>query len=84
MTKLRTLLVCQWFPPEPVYVPLSIAQELQARGHRIHVLTGIPTTPTAESPEGTDLGRHIQNRARAWLSIGRRCIPVTTTPPSVG
>lgn len=52
MTSIATLLVSQWFPPEPIRVPLSIAQELQARGHVVTVLTGIPNYPDGRVPDG--------------------------------
>ncbi|WP_064445814.1 glycosyltransferase family 4 protein [Micromonospora sp. NBRC 110037] len=33
------------FPPEPAFVPGSLAEELVARGHEVRVLTGFPDYP---------------------------------------
>jgi colanic acid biosynthesis glycosyl transferase WcaI len=44
--------VCQWFPPEPAMVPLSIARALQRRVAHLSVLTGIPNYPTGSVVEG--------------------------------
>jgi glycosyltransferase involved in cell wall biosynthesis len=37
--------VTQWYPPEPAFIPGSLARELAARGHRVRVLTGFPNYP---------------------------------------
>lgn len=44
--------VCQWFPPEPAALPLSIATGLAARGHEIQVITGIPNYPDGKVRAG--------------------------------
>ncbi|WP_089154164.1 glycosyltransferase family 4 protein [Micromonospora sp. NBS 11-29] len=33
------------FPPEPAFIPGSLAEELAARGHEVRVLTGFPEYP---------------------------------------
>ena len=33
-------------PPEPAFIPASLAEELAARGHEVRVLTGLPELPT--------------------------------------
>jgi colanic acid biosynthesis glycosyl transferase WcaI len=38
-------IVSQWYPPEPVFIPASLAEELAARGHDVRVLTGFPNYP---------------------------------------
>jgi colanic acid biosynthesis glycosyl transferase WcaI len=38
-------IVTQWYPPEPAYIPSSLAEELAARGHQVRVLTGFPNYP---------------------------------------
>lgn len=48
----NTVFICQWFPPEPVKIPLSIVQSLKARGHHVTVMTGIPNFPTGKTAEG--------------------------------
>lgn len=47
-TGLREKTVCyvtQWFPPENVMVPFSIARSLRDRGWTVSVLTGMPNYP---------------------------------------
>jgi glycosyltransferase involved in cell wall biosynthesis len=41
-------IVTQWFPPEPTYIPGTLADELVARGHRVKVLTGFPNYPEGQ------------------------------------
>ena len=38
-------IVSQWFPPEPVYLPGDLAEELVEHGHDVRVLTGFPNYP---------------------------------------
>jgi glycosyltransferase involved in cell wall biosynthesis len=38
-------IVTQWYPPEPAFIPASLAAELLARGHHVRVLTGFPNYP---------------------------------------
>lgn len=38
-------IVSQWFDPEPVHIPGSLADELAGRGHDVRVLTGFPNYP---------------------------------------
>jgi glycosyltransferase involved in cell wall biosynthesis len=38
-------IVSQWYPPEPAFIPGSLAEDLAARGHRVRVLTGFPSYP---------------------------------------
>ncbi|MFC7548902.1 glycosyltransferase family 4 protein [Plantactinospora sp. GCM10030261] len=35
-----------FYPPEPAFIPGSLAEELAARGHEVRVLTGFPIYPT--------------------------------------
>lgn len=42
---MRIGIVSQWYPPEPVFIPGSLAAELTARGHEVRVLTGFPNYP---------------------------------------
>jgi glycosyltransferase involved in cell wall biosynthesis len=37
--------VTQWFAPEPVPIPGTLAQDLAERGHEVRVLTGYPNYP---------------------------------------
>jgi colanic acid biosynthesis glycosyl transferase WcaI len=41
----RILQLTQWFQPEPFFKGLPFAKALQARGHHVEVLTGIPNYP---------------------------------------
>ncbi|ASW55140.1 glycosyltransferase family 4 protein [Plantactinospora sp. KBS50] len=34
------------YPPEPAFIPGSLAEELAERGHEVRVLTGFPVSPT--------------------------------------
>lgn len=47
-----TAYITQWFPPEPVLVPLAVAQALERRGHQVTVLTGVPNYPTGVTQPG--------------------------------
>jgi colanic acid biosynthesis glycosyl transferase WcaI len=38
-------IVSQWYPPEPWFIPASLAEELANRGHEVRVLTGFPNYP---------------------------------------
>jgi glycosyltransferase involved in cell wall biosynthesis len=40
------------YPPEPAFIPGSLADELAARGHQVRVLTGFPTYPTGRTYPG--------------------------------
>jgi len=41
-------IVTQWYPPEPAFIPASLATELVARGHQVRVLTGFPNYPSGK------------------------------------
>ncbi|SCL33198.1 Glycosyltransferase involved in cell wall bisynthesis [Micromonospora rhizosphaerae] len=40
------------FPPEPAFIPGSLAEELAARGHEVRVLTGFPDYPGGHAYPG--------------------------------
>lgn len=42
---MRVGILSQWYPPEPAFIPASLAEELTARGHQVRVLTGFPNYP---------------------------------------
>lgn len=42
---MRIGIVSQWYPPEPAFIPGSLAGELARRGHDVRVLTGFPNYP---------------------------------------
>lgn len=48
----RLLYLSQWFPPEPVAIPLWIAQSLRRRGWDIEVVTAYPNYPEGKVHEG--------------------------------
>lgn len=48
----HVVLVCQWYPPEPVEIPRSIALALRAHDHDVTVLTGVPNYPTGRVMKG--------------------------------
>jgi glycosyltransferase involved in cell wall biosynthesis len=41
-----------FFPPEPAFIPGSLAEELAARGHEVRVLTGFPDYPGGRTYPG--------------------------------
>jgi glycosyltransferase involved in cell wall biosynthesis len=55
---ISTAYLTQWYKPEPVMVPVGIAQALRRRGHEVEVLTGVPNYPLGE----------VQPGYRAWQS----------------
>ncbi|WP_320068478.1 glycosyltransferase family 4 protein [Micromonospora sp. RTGN7] len=42
---MRIGILAYHFPPEPAFIPGSLAEELAARGHEVRVLTGFPDYP---------------------------------------
>ncbi|MEU6023786.1 glycosyltransferase family 4 protein [Micromonospora sp. NPDC047134] len=42
---MRVGILTYHFPPEPAFIPGSLAEELAARGHEVRVLTGFPDYP---------------------------------------
>ncbi|WP_216694821.1 glycosyltransferase family 4 protein [Dietzia psychralcaliphila] len=50
---MRIGLVSQWYPPEvPALVPSTWARGLAARGHDVHVITGVPNYPSGRVYDG--------------------------------
>ncbi|WP_292720270.1 glycosyltransferase family 4 protein [Microbacterium sp. 13-71-7] len=49
---MRVLVLSQYFAPEPVPIPLEVAESLMARGHSVRVLTGFPNYPAGALYEG--------------------------------
>jgi colanic acid biosynthesis glycosyl transferase WcaI len=42
---MRIGILSYFYPPEPAFIPGSLAEELAARGHEVRVLTGFPSYP---------------------------------------
>ncbi|MEU4681220.1 glycosyltransferase family 4 protein [Micromonospora sp. NPDC023737] len=58
------------FPPEPAFIPGSLAEELAARGHEVRVLTGFPDYPGGQVyPGWRQRWRHETHNER--LSVRR-------------
>ncbi|MEH0936458.1 glycosyltransferase family 4 protein [Micromonospora psammae] len=58
------------FPPEPAFIPGSLAEELAARGHEVRVLTGFPDYPGGHVyPGWRQRWRHLTRSER--LSVRR-------------
>ncbi|GAB2779709.1 glycosyltransferase family 4 protein [Nocardioides salsibiostraticola] len=68
----KVAFVCQWYPPEPVAVPESIAHSLHDFGLDVEVLTGVPNYPSGQVAPG-----YSASRRRSELMRG---IPVHRTP----
>lgn len=45
VTKLKILIITQWFDPEPTLKGLTFAEELLSLGHSVEVITGFPNYP---------------------------------------
>lgn len=45
---MRISILTQWYPPEPVYLMHELAQDIQALGHDVEVITGFPNYPSGE------------------------------------
>jgi colanic acid biosynthesis glycosyl transferase WcaI len=58
--RLTITFVCQWFPPEPAALPLSIVTGLAARGHGVQVITGIPNYPDGKVKAGYRAWRPVR------------------------
>ncbi|QGN49548.1 glycosyltransferase family 4 protein [Micromonospora sp. WMMD558] len=54
-------LVSQWYPPEGVFIPGNLAQQLAARGHDVRVLTTFPSYPHGRIyPGWRQRWRHVE------------------------
>lgn len=62
MTDLRVGYITQWFPPEPVQVPIGIARSLRARGAEVRVLTGVPNYPSGRVLQGYRASRRLSEQ----------------------
>lgn len=62
VTPRRLGFICQWFPPEPVNVPLWIPQELTELGWKVSVLSGVPNYPTGMVHSGYSPWRPLRER----------------------
>ncbi|MEU3453723.1 glycosyltransferase family 4 protein [Micromonospora sp. NPDC006766] len=58
---MRVGLVSQWYPPEGVFIPGNLAQQLAARGHDVRVLTTYPSYPHGRVyPGWRQRWRHVE------------------------
>lgn len=61
---MKLLFVSQWFPPEPAFVPLALAESMRENGHAVTVLTGLPNYPTGRLLDGYhpwSIGKDLQH-----------------------
>lgn len=80
---LSVALVTQWFPPEPVTVPVWLARALARRGHDVRVLTGMPNYPDGRRHDGFPRFRPLSEivesfpvrRAPLFASHSRSAVP---------
>lgn len=68
---MRVTLVTQWFPPEPAGVPAGYADGLAARGHDVHVLTGLPNYPTGVLADGYRIRPYQRERRDSGVVVHR-------------
>lgn len=80
---MRVVVVSQYFHPENVSIPTTLARELAARGHSVRVVTGFPNYPSGKLAEGYRQSlRHYEDQGavrvrRVPLFISRSRNPVT-------
>ncbi|MEV4987891.1 glycosyltransferase family 4 protein [Pseudarthrobacter sp. LMD1-1-1.1] len=59
-------IVSQWYDPEPVLIPKTLAEALVHTGSKVNVLTGYPSYPTGEIYPGfKPLGSSFESREEA-------------------
>ena len=61
---MRIAYVTQRFPPEPGFLPATIADGLAERGHEVHVLTGFPNYPDGKLQAGYPMSPTVVISAR--------------------
>lgn len=66
---MRVTILTQWFPPEPIRIPLDLALGLQRRGWDVEVVTGFPNYPSGKLYPGFKL--------RPWMRETIEGIAVT-------
>lgn len=79
----RVAYLTQWFPPEPVNVPLWIAESLQRQGLQMSVLTGVPNWPTGEVRDGYSAWRAVRED-RSGLRVLRTPLYPSHSRSAVG
>lgn len=68
---MRVLIVSQYYDPEPVYIPATVAKGLAERGHQVTVVTGFPNYPHGKVYKGY--------RQRLWLREHEGSVAVVRT-----
>lgn len=53
---MKILIVSQYYDPEPIYIPATVAQGLAERGHDVTVITGFPNYPHGRLYSGFSQG----------------------------
>jgi len=67
-TPLRVVIVSQYFRPEDVQVPVTLADDLAARGHHVIVVTGWPNYPSGRLFDGhRQRLRHVERQGRVTV-----------------
>ena len=67
MDKLAVALVTQWFPPEPVTVPVWLTRSLCRAGLDVRVLTGMPNYPDGRRHPGFPVWGPMTNHVEGRL-----------------
>lgn len=49
---MRILIISQYYDPEPIYIPATVARGLASRGHEVTVVTGFPNYPQGRIYKG--------------------------------
>lgn len=76
---MKILVLSQYYHPEPVAIPTTLAEELARRGHQVTVVTGFPNYPSGRTYDG------YRQRLRQVESIhGVRVLRVPLYPDHSG
>lgn len=59
---MKILIVSQYYDPEPIYIPATVARGLADRGHDVTVITGFPNYPQGRIYNGFRQGLRIRER----------------------
>lgn len=74
---MRVLVLSQWYKPEPVFKPHSVAEFLASRGHHVEVVTSFPSYPHGRLYDGYRGALCTQERLRdvvvhrVWSRVSR-------------
>lgn len=83
LTRVRILLLTQWFDPEPALKGRAFAEGLRARGHEVTVVTGFPNYPGGRLYPGYQI-RPFSREKAPGLSVLRVALYPSHSASRVG